>query len=142
MFNPTRPWKEGEDASLKAVTAFMYQRFVDIVISARPHMDRTKLVQEYGAQVFDCVMAEKLGYIDHAMSSRDEALQGLVKAADLDPEKPYQVVSLTPKNPWLSELLSGNSPLFSGKIEHTLETPLSKIRQQPCYLYQGLFQNL
>ncbi len=136
MLNPTRPWKEGEDASIKAVTAFMYQRFLDIVTSARPRLDRTKLVQEYGAQIFDCVTAEKLGYIDHAMATREETLQELVKAANLDPEKPYQVVSLTPKNPWLSELVSGKSPLFTGKIEHTLDSPLTRIREQPCYLYQ------
>lgn len=136
MLNPTRPWKEGEDASIKAVTAFMYQRFVDVVTDARTRLDRAKLIQEYGAQVYDCVTAESLGYIDHAMATRDEALKALLAEAKIDAEKPYQVVSLTPKNPWLSGLVSGKSPLFSGKVEHTLEGFPAKIREQPCYLYR------
>lgn len=136
MLNPTRPWKEGEDASIRTVTAFMYQRFVNVVAAARPNLDRSKLISEYGAQVFDCVTAEKLGYIDQAMSSRDEALLALIKEANIDTEKSYQVVSLTPKNPWLSELMSGKSPIFSGKIEHTIDALPAKVREQPCYLYR------
>lgn len=135
MLNPTRPWKPGEEASFQAVTAFMYQRFVDVVVQARPRLNKTKLISEYGAKVFDCVTAENLGYIDQAMSNRDEALAALVKEANLDPEKPYQVVALSPKNPWLAEFVSGKSPLFSGKIEHTFESLPSKVREQPCYLY-------
>ncbi len=131
--NPTRPWKEGEDASIKAITDFMYHRFVDVVTTARPQMDKAKLIQEYGAHVFDCVTAAKLGYVDEAMSSRDTALKALAAAANISN---YQVVSLTPKNPWLSELVSGKSPLFSGKIEHTFDSVPENIRTQPCYLYR------
>jgi protease IV len=135
-FNPTRPWREGEGTSIKTITDFMYRRFVDVVTKARPQMDKTKLVQEYGAHVFDCVTAEQLGYIDYAMSSRDAALKELVIAANIESGQSYQVVSLTPKNAWLSGLVSGKSPLFSGKIEHTFDSLPSSLREQPCYLYR------
>ncbi|HSX13920.1 MAG TPA: S49 family peptidase [Chlamydiales bacterium] len=132
--NPTRPWREGEGASIQAVTAFMYHRFVDIVTKARPRLDKAKLIEDYGAHVFDCVTAEKLGFIDVAMSSRNEALRELLIASKIDSTKSYQVVSLSPKNAWISEFVSSESPLFSGKIKHTLET--DKIREQPCFLYE------
>lgn len=134
MLNPTRPWKDGEGTSIQAVTAFMYQRFVDVVTKARPRLDKSKLIEEYGARVFDCVTAEKLGYIDVAMSSRDTALKDLLIAAKVDGTKSYQVVNLAPKNAWLNEFVSSESPLFSGKIKHTLDT--DKIREQACFLYQ------
>lgn len=136
MLNPTRPWKEGESASIQAVTDFMYQHFVDVVTTGRPQIDRAKLIGQYGAQVYDCVKAEALGYIDVSMSSRDEALKALVQAANIEEGKPYQVVSLTPKNPWLSELVSGKSPLITGKMEHTFDCVQARIQTQPCYLYK------
>jgi signal peptide peptidase SppA len=135
MMNPTRPWKEGEDTVFNTIAAFSYRRFVDIVTEARPRLNKTKLVQEYGAKIFDCVEAQQLGYIDHAMSSRNQALLALLKEAKIDPDKPYQVVSLAPKADWLSSIVSGKSPLISGKIEHALLGQPS-IRTQPCYLYQ------
>lgn len=139
MMSPFRPWKENENASLKAVTAFFYQRFVDIVTSARPRMDRTKLVEEYGAKVFDPVQAEQFGYVDFANTSRDEALLALMKEANVNPEQPYQVVSLEQKSQWLSSLFNEKaSPLFTGKIEHSIDTGAPKIRDQIAYLYQPM----
>jgi protease IV len=134
MLNPTRPWKEGEGTSIQDVTAFMYHRFVDVVTKARPRLDKTKLIEEYGARVFDCVKAEKLGYVDVAMSSRNEALRELLIAAKVDNTKSYQVVSLSPKNAWMSEFVSSESPIFTGKIKHTVEA--DNLLQQPCFIYQ------
>lgn len=136
MLNPTRPWKEGEGSSIQTVTSFMYQRFVDIVTNARQKVDKTKLIEEYGAHVFDPVTAERIGYVDHAMTSRNDALKALLIAANINESQSYQVVSLTPKNAWIAELVSGKSPLLSGKIEHTFDTLPARIREQPCYLYR------
>lgn len=138
MMSPFRPWKTDEDASLKAVTAYFYQQFVDIVTAARPHMDKTKLVQEYGAKVFDPITAQTYGYIDHANASRDTALIALLEKANVDPTKTYQVVELEPKSEWLSSLLNSNSPLFTGKIEHSFDTGAPQIRDQVAYLYQPM----
>lgn len=139
MMSPFRPWKENEDASLKAVTAYFYQQFVDIVTAARPRMDKMKLIDVYGAQVFDPIQAEAFGYVDHANASRDETLLALLQQAGIDHTKPYQVVSLEPKSEWLSNLFNEkNSPLFTGKIEHTIDTGAPKIRDQIAYLYQPM----
>jgi len=138
MMSPFRPWKTDEDASLKAVTAYFYQQFVDIVAAARTRMDKTKLVQEYGAKVFDPITAQSLGYIDHANSSRDAALVALLKEAQVDATQTYQVIELEPKSEWLASLLNTNSPLITGKIEHTLDTGAPPIRDQVAYLYQPM----
>jgi len=133
--NPTRPWKPGEDASYKAITAFMYQQFVDIVTAARPHLDKEKLTEEYGARVFNCIDAQKFGFIDHALSNRNAALLSLLSEAQIDPDKPYQVVELKTNTNWLSQMIKGQSTLVSGKIEHTLNLGQPKLRDQFAYLY-------
>jgi protease-4 len=133
--NPTRPWKPGEDTSYQAITAFLYQQFVDIVTAGRPRINREKLIEEYGAHVFNCVEAEKFGYIDHALSSRNAALLALLEAARIDPSQPYQVVEIAPTRNWLSQMIKGESALFSGKLEHTVDLGQSKIQGQFAYLY-------
>ena len=135
MLNPTRPWKPGEDASLKAVTSYFYERFVDVVTKARPNLDKDKLISQYGANVFDPVEAQKLGYVDMANATRDEALALLLKEAQIDEASPYQVVELEPKSDLLSAFLT-KSPLFTGKVEHSLDTGMPAIRDQFAYLYQ------
>lgn len=135
MLSPFRPWKEGEDASIKAVTDFFYSHFVDVVTTARPQIDKSKLINSYGAQIFDCIKAQNIGYIDEAMSTRDAALLELVKAANIQENEKYQVMSLNPKHPWISDVISSKSPLITGKIEIGFDAIYSKIREQPCYLY-------
>ena len=135
MLSPFRPWKEGEDAAIQGVTNFFYQHFVDVVTKARPQIDKSKLISEYGANIFDCVKAQNIGYIDEAMTTRDEALLELVKAANIGENQKYQVMALNPKHPWISDVISSKSPLVTGKIEIGFDAIYSKIREQPCYLY-------
>jgi len=134
--SPTRPWTEEDRTFLDTIMAFQYNQFVDIVTKGRPKIDRTKLIQEYGAHVFDCVTAMQYGYVDQAMSTRTEALVGLLEAANLNPNEAYQVVTLLPKNPWISGLMKGQCSLLSGKIEHTFGDISMRILEQPCYLYK------
>lgn len=138
MMTPFRPWKPDEDASLKEVTAYLYDQFVDIVTSARKGLNREKLIREYGAKVFDPITAQKYGYIDFSNSSRDAALIALLKEAGVDATKTYQVVELEQKSEWLNNLFSSNSPLLTGRIEHSLDTGAPPIRDQVAYLYQPL----
>ncbi len=140
MMSPFRPWKPDEDASLKAVTAYFYQQFVDIVTAARSRLDKTKLVQEYGAKVFDPATAQALGYVDHADATRDTTLLALLQEANIDPTQPYQVIELEPKSEWISSLFNAQSPLFTGKITHSLDTGAPPIRDQVAYLYQPMEQ--
>lgn len=134
--NPLRPWKEGEDASYKAIISYFYDQFVHVVTSARPKLDKDKLIHEYGAQIFDPIRAENYGYIDHANSSRNATLLALLQEANIDPEKAYQVVELEPKHEWIADLLQGKLQFLNGKMEHSLDLGQPKIRDHFAYLYK------
>ena len=134
--NPTRAWKEGEDQWIKDLLAFMYNRFVTIVSEARPKLTKDQLVNVLGARMFDCVKAEQLGYIDHSMTNRNQALLALMEVAQIDPNHPYQVVELQPKKRWLSDLVSGGAGFLSGKIEHTFDLGQGRKRSPFAYLYR------
>ena len=115
MMSPLRPWKPDEDEVLKKVMSHFYQQFVDIVTAARPRLNRTKLIEEYGAKIFDGPTAEQLGYIDVANSDYETALADLMKEAQIDGAKPYQVVELQPKFNFWSFLTRGPSWLMQRK---------------------------
>ncbi len=129
--NPFRPWKPGEDATLQAVIASLYHRFVSIVAAARPLLTQDKLINDYGAHVYIAEEAEKLGYIDVADSDYSHALTGLTEAAGL--KDSYQVVQLTPFHPFLSGLAQSLSPQ---KIFQWLGAPVThELSGKFLYLY-------
>jgi len=134
--NPFRPWKPGEDASLRVITASLYERFVEIVAKARPRLDRTKLVNDYGAHVFVAEEAQKLGYIDVADSDYSHAMAALASQAGIGENDHYQVVQLLPPHPLLPGF--AQSLFTTGKIKHTLDLPDSMnpdLSGKPLYLY-------
>ncbi|MDE3055590.1 MAG: S49 family peptidase [Verrucomicrobiota bacterium] len=135
MMNPTRPWKEGEDASLQAIMASLYDRFVDIVTTARPSLNKDKLIHEYGAQVYDSVTAQKFGYVDVAMSSRKEALLALLEEAHIPASSPYQVVELSPKGEWFRELMQNRFGFLKGEIRHSFDLGQPPLHDRFAYLY-------
>lgn len=142
MLSPYRPLKPGEDDSLKAIMAYDYERFVDIVAKRRPRINKNKLIHEYGAQVYDPVKAQELGYIDESDASYNSTLSALTKAAKIEGQ--YQVVELKVPHPILSDLIEGKSPLLSGKIKHEIQlTPelKSEWMNRPLYLYSPGLQN-
>ncbi len=139
MLNPFRPWQEGEDRSLRNITAEMYERFVSLVCSAKSRMDRNKLVNEYGAQIFMADKAQELGYIDVAGSDYASALTELVKAAHLSDENPYQVMQISVSHPFFTQLASEKLSLLNGKVTHTFRLgPYmdSELSGRMLYLYQ------
>lgn len=99
--NPFRPWKADEDRSLRSLTSAMYNQFVDLVSSARPSLNKQKLVSDYGAQVYIAKEAEEYGYIDVANSSYSAALESLAQKANLES---YQVITIQAAYNFLSEL--------------------------------------
>lgn len=135
--NPVRPWKPDEDANIKGIVAVLYQQFVDIVTQARPHLNKTKLIEEYGAKIFDGVRGLEYGYVDGADVSYQAALLALMEAVQIDPRQPYQVVELRPKHSLLEELFSAKSPLLSGKLEHRASLPHQSTErdEQILFLY-------
>jgi signal peptide peptidase SppA len=103
MMNPFRPWTKNEDKALVDINDYIYKRFVNIVAQAR-NIDENKIINEYGANIFDSQKAKEIGYIDFDNSSYDQALKDLLNEAKIDTSKPYQVVSLTPKKLWYQPL--------------------------------------
>jgi len=132
MMNPLRPWKADEDQNLQLLISHTYQQFVDIVTSARPKLDKKKLVNEYGAKIFDGQTAQELGYVDVANSDYETALAALLKEANIDVDKPYQVVLLSPRHSFLTEWMQGKH----GVVKHKLCIGSDyQIRDAFAYLY-------
>lgn len=134
--NPFRPWKPGEDDSLRDIMADLYDRFVSLVVAARPNLNREKLIQDYGAHVFIAQKAQELGYIDVADSDYSHAMAALTQAAGFAENDHYQVVQLIPPHPFFPSFVQSLAP---GKIKHTLDLGInfnSELSGKFLYLYQ------
>lgn len=139
MLNPFRPWVPGEDASLRAITADLYTRFVSIVTENRPRLSKEKLINDYGAQVFVAKKAEELGYIDGSDADYETAVAALAKEAKFSEDLDYQVFTLKPAHPFLADLTEGRFSLLSGKITHQFQfssSMNSELSGRFLYLYQ------
>jgi protease-4 len=137
MLNPFRPWKPGEDQSIRTIIANLYERFVDLVISARPKVSKEKLVNDYGAHVFLAKEAEQIGYIDGAGANYSQTLTALTQAAGIDEKQNYQVVQLYAPKPLFPDF--ANSLFSHGKVKHTLDMGQhlsSELSGKMLYLYQ------
>jgi len=132
--NPFRTWHKGEEDNIKASIDYYYTMFVNVVTSARPGLDKTKLVEDYGANIYPAAIAKEHGYIDDANATQQEVLKLLLEKAGIDDEH-YQVVELENKN-WFSELFHSQFGLFSGKLSVQLElTPEMTLGLSNQYLY-------
>jgi protease IV len=139
MLNPFRPWQPGEDTSLRNITVDLYERFVSIVTAARPNLDRDKLVNEYGAQVFVAGDAEQLGYIDNGNADYALAVLELAKAAKIPDNQRYQVMTISPMRPFFADLTRGKFSLLSGKVTHHFQMNAfmnSELSGRFLYMYQ------
>lgn len=115
--NPFRPWEEGEDADLKQLLIHAYNRFVDIVSNERK-IEREKLVQDIGAQIYAAPESASLKFIDDGSSDYSLALASLAEAANLKTES-YQVVELVKRKSWFKEMME-KSLIFTGSIKHEI----------------------
>lgn len=139
MLSPFRPWVPGEDDSLRTITADLYERFTTIVTSARKELNKDKLINDYGAQVYIAKKAMQLGYIDVADSDYATSILELSQAANIPQDHPYQVVTLGPSHSFLADLTQGKSSLLNGKITHQLQlnsSMHSELSGKFLYLYQ------
>ncbi len=139
FLSPYRPWKEGEDSSLKVISDVLYQEFLSVVLKARTRMDRDKLVNEYGAQIYVAGQALDYGYIDVADSNYSSALAELATTAHLSEENHYQVMQISPPHPFFSDFASEKLSLLNGKLTHTLRLgPYldSELSGRFLYMYQ------
>lgn len=135
--NPLRPWKEGESENYQTLTDYYYNHFVSIVTASRPKLTKEQLINDLGARIFPAAQALELGFIDGIVSSPNEALKVLVKAAGLE-GKNYQYMQMEERF-WYSSLFNSDSPLLTGKVTHevalTSELPKELVNQY-LFLYR------
>lgn len=117
--NPLRPWKPEEGKMVQSLLDFHYQQFVNVVVSNRPLVSREKLIEEYGAEVFNPEQAQRYGFVDGTNVSLGQTIQMLVNEIGIEDDF-YQVVELEKKN-WLKNFLQGNSSLTQGRIVHQVQ---------------------
>jgi protease IV len=134
--NPLRPWVPGEQTPFQTIINGYYKQFVEIIASNRP-IDRKKLVDEYGANVYPAKQAANYGYIDGSGLSYSETLKKLLKKLSIEDDY-YQVIEMESKT-WYNTLFSSQSTLFTGKIKHQIQlTPEmdAELLNKYLYLYQ------
>lgn len=139
MLNPFRPWQPNEDGSIKAITEGLYQRFLTIVTEARPKLDRNRLMNEFGAQVYLAKQAQEYGYIDQPDADYSMTLAALVQAAQIPTDEHYQVFTIEMTHSFLTDLVQSKFSLLSGKITHSFPiAPYinSEMSGRFLYLYQ------
>ena len=132
--NPLRPWKPGEEDNYKNIIDYLYNEFVNLVVTHRP-ISKEKLVDEYGACVFPASLAKEHGYVDESGVSLREALKQLVQAAGIKDEH-YQVIKLEDKGWWKSLFKNEMPALLTGEIKHKLHlSPEMDMMMQNRFLY-------
>jgi signal peptide peptidase SppA len=137
--NPFHVWGDAEKSRMQAIEKKFYDKFVNLVVKARPKIDRQKLIEEYGAQVFFPEQAADYGFIDGYDLERSDVIRGLAEVAGLS--EGFQVVTLNQKN-WLSSLFNSESSLLSGKHVHEVRLPAGlsvEFANQYLYMYQPGF---
>lgn len=135
--NPLRPWVKGEEDNIKDATKYYYDVFVDVITKNRPHLSKTKLINEYGANIYPAPLAKEYGYIDESGATLSQTLKDLVEKIGIKDDY-YQVVTME-DNSWFANLFKGDFELFSGKMTHHLEVGGeidSKLSNQYLYLYR------
>ncbi len=139
VLNPFIPWVPGADDSIIEIIANDYKVFVDIVTKARPRLNKQKLMDVYGAQVFSPPLAKDYGYIDDASATYQQTLSELAIAANIPKTTAYQVVELKLRRPFIADILEGDTLLFSKEVKHTIDLGPGmekELMNQVLYLYQ------
>lgn len=133
--NPLRPWKEGEGDSYRKIIDFYYDQFVNLVTTFRPQIDKERLIQDYGAQLFPAPGAQERGFIDISNASIGETILGLLKELNITTNF-YQVIRLEHKGWWKTFFSTTASSLFNGKIQHQITfTPEIDLLLSNQFLY-------
>lgn len=131
MLNPFRAWTPNEGDSFKNVLSAMYDRFVSIVLKARPNMTQEALVNDYGAHVFIAEQARVYGYIDEANATYQTAITALAKAAAIPDGEAYQVIQLSTPHHLLEQLSQSK---LQGMIRNVLGLPHQELQGKPLFM--------
>jgi len=82
--NPLRPWKPGEQDNIQSIIDYYYQQFVDIVVQNRPEVIKEKLINDYGAKIFNPIQAKEIGFINAAGYSLNMTIKDLLKEIGIE----------------------------------------------------------
>ena len=134
--NPFRKWGATEGEEISAIGAYDYKYFVDVVVGNRPRIDRKKLINEYGAGIFDPSKAKEYGYIDE-IGDANEALKALVTKAKIEGD--YQVIEIHHYPSIAAQLLESSTSLFRGKVKHEISDGID-LRDKHGHFRLYLFQ--
>lgn len=132
LFNPFAPFEKEKLKSLEAIMEYDYNHFVDTVVKHRPRVNRDKLVNVYGARVFDPPKAKAIGYIDEVVLSYRDTLKALVEDAKVIGA--YQVIKVKPREP-VSEIFQDILGSKS-KVIHSIDGYHSELAGRNLYLYE------
>lgn len=135
--NPLRPWRKDEDESYKKIIEYYYNDFVNIMVSNRPSLNKTKLIQDYGAHIFPAKEGQEFGYVDEIGVSLDGTIKMLAKHIGIEDDF-YQVMQLEKKN-WYTDLFKSSFSALKGETIHKIEFPGeldSRLMNKFLYLYK------
>jgi signal peptide peptidase SppA len=135
MMSPFRPWTEDDKKSYKKILSYLYDRFIQIVTEGHPNINKEELINKHGAQIFDPIEAQKLGFINKAQDNYNNALINLLAAAKIDDKKPYQVIEIKPKHSWIKDALKSGNVLLNGKIKHILQVGQTDLSEEKFNLF-------
>jgi protease-4 len=134
--NSFRPWKEDEGHVYKKIIDYYYNHFVNVMTTNRSELDKVKLIEEYGANVFSAEQAKVHGFIDGAGFHLNDTVKLLAQAINVTNDE-YMVIQLDKKT-WYKELFGSHSNFFEGKIKHEFNFGTNlppEIMNQFLYLY-------
>lgn len=83
IMSPLRPPKPDEQAIVQKVVDGLYHRFVSVVESNRPNLDRSKIDMITDGRIFAAPEARKLGLVD-AIGHQDDVLAAARRAAGVN----------------------------------------------------------
>lgn len=117
--NPYLPWTAKDREIRQGVVNYLYDQFVDIVVTNRPLLTKEKLVNVLGARLYSPAQALEEGFIDVVNVTKQRVLQDIVAACQI--EDNYRVIGLGGHS-WLKKVMSSaiNSPLITGKLQHQI----------------------
>lgn len=118
--NPFRPWEPTEADSIEGIAKYYYDLFVGDVVERRPGVERSTLIDTYGADVFPAPTAAEYSLVDNGDSSMEEALEALVTDHSLGSD--YQVVSLKISY-WVTDIFRGQANFLRSGLKHELAMP-------------------
>lgn len=92
---------------------YQYRLFCTKVAQFRPLLTVQRLEDELGAHIFSALEAQKLGYIDHVVVSKEQCLQAITKKLELGD---YALIRFKGRGPFINRVIEmSHSALTMGK---------------------------